>query len=102
MSVTAFRFRLYVMGRTSRALNAEQQLRALCDARLGDGYEIEIVDVAEQPDRADEDRIVATPTLDRLQPPPRVRVIGDLTSRERLSAVLELPSGDGAQGEGPT
>lgn len=102
MPLTDFRFRLYVMGRTSRARNAEQQLRALCDAQLGDRYEIEVVDVTEQPDRADEDRIVATPTLDRLEPPPRVRVIGDLASRDRLSAVLELPSGDAAQREGRT
>jgi circadian clock protein KaiB len=96
--VTDFRLRLYVVGGTSRARNAEQQLRALCASRPG-RYEIEVVDLAQAPDLADAERIVATPTLDRLEPLPRLRVIGDLGSPERLSTVLDLPSQDARRQE---
>jgi circadian clock protein KaiB len=89
--MTGHVFRLYVLGRTSRARNAEQQLRDLCARRIRSRYEIEVVDLIETPALADAERIVATPTLERIQPPPRVRVIGDLGSSERLSAVLDLP-----------
>ena len=89
--MTTFRFRLFVLGRTSRSRHAEEQLRALCAATLGDRFEIEVIDVSEQPHRADAERIVATPTLDRIEPTPRMRVIGDLASRERLTALLDLP-----------
>ena len=89
--MTSFRFRLYLMGGTSRSRNAEEQLRALCSATLGDRFEIEIIDVSKQPDRANAERIVATPTLDRIEPTPRIRVIGDLASRDQLIAALDLP-----------
>lgn len=89
--MSTFRFRLYVMGRTSRASLAEEQLRALCQGRLPDRFEVEVVDVAERPDLAEAERIVATPTLDRISPEPRLRVVGDLGSRDRLALVLDLP-----------
>lgn len=89
--MTAFKFRLYVMAGTLRSRNAEQQLRALCESRLSGRFEIDVVDVAARPDRADAERIVATPTVDRIEPAPRVRVIGDLTSPEQLAAVFDLP-----------
>jgi circadian clock protein KaiB len=99
--VTGYRFRLYVLGRTSRARNAEQQLRDLCARRVRGPCLIEVFDLTETPGLADDERIVATPTLDRFEPPPRVRVIGDLGSSERLSAVLDLPPEDSSLGEDP-
>lgn len=86
-----FRFQLYVMGQTSRSRNAERQLRALCDSRTEGRYEIEVIDLAEHPELAEDRRIVATPTLDRIEPLPRIRVIGDLGPPERLMSVLDLP-----------
>jgi circadian clock protein KaiB len=97
--MTGYRFRLYVLGPTSRSRNAEQQLRALCAQRVRGPCAIEVVDLTEAPELADTERIVATPTLDRVEPPPRVRVVGDLGSSERLSAVLDLPPEYGPQGE---
>ena len=85
-----YRFRLYVLGESNRSMQAIDQLRALCTARLGTKVEIDVVDVHAHPDRADDARIVATPTLDRLEPGPLVRVIGDLSSEE-LASVLGLP-----------
>ncbi len=96
-----FRFQLYVMGQTSRSRNAERQLRALCDSRTEGRYEIEVLDVAEHPELAEERRIVATPTLDRIQPLPRIRVIGDLGPPERLVSVLDLPQEQGTKESDP-
>jgi circadian clock protein KaiB len=91
-ALSLYRFRLYVMGQTARSQAAEEQLRALCRERLGDRWRVDVVDVRGRPDVADAARIVATPTLDRLEPEPFTRVIGDLSSTERLAAALDLPA----------
>ena len=88
--MTSFRFRLYVLGETARAHNAVEQLRTLCDSRSNVTCDIEVVDLQTHPEVADEARIVATPTLDRVEPPPVIRVIGDLSS-DQLALALELP-----------
>lgn len=87
-----YSFVLFITGMTSGAVSAATNLRALCDERVGSGqYGLEIVDVLDQPDRADEDRVIATPTVLRLSPFPRLRVVGDLTDVERLAIALDLP-----------
>jgi len=88
--MTGYRFRLYVLGGTDRTHRAMEQLGGLCRQRLGDDWDLEVVDVQARPEVADEARIVATPTLDRLTPAPPVRVVGDLSS-DLLVAALELP-----------
>jgi circadian clock protein KaiB len=88
--MTDFSFRLYVAGRTVRSRAAEANLRLLCSARL-DRHTIEIIDVTERPDRAEEARILATPTVVRLAPQPCLRVVGDLSDHDRAAAVLGLP-----------
>jgi circadian clock protein KaiB len=97
--VTVHRFRLYVLGETVRSGQALQQLRALCTARGCTPCDIEVVDVCAHPELADDARIVATPTLDRIEPPPLVRVIGDLSS-DQLAMVLELPPHPSTEPEG--
>ena len=90
--MTTYRFRLYVMGETARSRAAIEQLRALCRERLDDDWQVDVVDLQGRPDLADSARIVATPTLDRLEPEPRTRVIGDLSAMDHVAAVLDLPA----------
>lgn len=90
--MTRYAFRLYVQGQTVRSRAAVEQLERLCRACLGTAWEVEVVDVEQHPDRAEQARIVATPTLDRIAPEPMTRVIGDLSSAERLAAALGLPA----------
>lgn len=98
--VPSFSFRLYVTGRTLLSREAETNLRALCKGRLAGSYEIEIVDVLERPDVAEEEQIMATPTIVRLSPSPRVRVIGDLSDQEQAAHAFGLPDlSDTRQGE---
>ncbi len=82
--------KLYITGQTPRSERAVANLRRICDERLGEGYQLTIVDVLERPELAEQDRILATPTLVRQLPPPVRRIIGDLSDVEKVVAGLNL------------
>jgi circadian clock protein KaiB len=84
--------RLYVVGNTRHSSRAIKNLKTMCEIRLKDRYDLTIVDLYEQPERAEEDQIVAVPTLVRYWPPPVRRTIGDLSKIDRVLAALDLPS----------
>lgn len=88
--MTDYLFRLYVAGRTARSQTAVSNLRLLCEFHLPSRYEIEVIDAIERPDLAEEARILATPTVVRLEPAPQLRVIGDLSDHCRAADVLGL------------
>ncbi|MEW2400953.1 circadian clock KaiB family protein [Streptomyces sp. NPDC046862] len=89
--MTAYSFRLYVTGRTSRSLAVESNLRRLCRSHVDGDYEIDVIDTVESPGRAAEDHVMATPTVIRLEPPPQLRVIGDLSDLDRAALYLGFP-----------
>lgn len=89
--MTTYAFRLYVAGGTARSEAAESNLRFLCESRLQGDYEIDVVDTMGQPELAERERIIATPTVVRLAPSPELRVIGDLSDHDRAAAYLGLP-----------
>lgn len=92
--------KLYVTGRTPRAERAIENLRRLCKDELEGCYEVEIIDVLEHPQLAEDDRILATPTLIKQLPPPLRRVIGDLSNSEKVLLGLDVRRRDQrAQGE---
>ena len=82
--------RLFVTGKSTRSDRALAQLRALCERDLAGAYRIEVVDVLEHPQLAEEERILATPTVVRQLPPPMRRVIGDLADQEKVIFGLDL------------
>jgi circadian clock protein KaiB len=86
----AWCFRLYVAGQSPKSLRALANLKELCEAHLAGHYEIEIVDLVENPTLAKSDDILAVPTLVRRLPEPLLRVIGDLSDTERVLANLRL------------
>jgi circadian clock protein KaiB len=81
---------LFVTGMTPRSTRAIRAVRELCEARLKDRFELEIVDVYQQPQLIAGEQIVATPTLIKYQPAPLRRIIGDMTDRQRLCFGLGL------------
>lgn len=89
--MTGYSFRLFVAGESERSSAAETNLRALAGKRLPGGYELEVVDVVARPGLAEEQRILATPTVVRLLPLPQLRVIGDLSDPPRVASALGLP-----------
>jgi len=82
--------KLYITGQTPRAERAIANLYRLCERELEGRYEIEIIDVLEHPHLAEQDRILATPTLVRCLPPPARRIIGDLSVSEKVMLGLDL------------
>jgi circadian clock protein KaiB len=85
--------RLYVAGKTPRCEAAESNLRKVCEEYLAGRYNIEIVDLLENPTLAQGDQILAVPTLVRKLPMPVRRIIGDLSNTERVLVGLDLRPG---------
>jgi circadian clock protein KaiB len=83
--------RLYVSADTSRSQEAIRNLEAIRDAALEGGTQIEVVDVNAEPQRAVEDRILATPTLCKLAPGPTRKVVGDLSDHAAALSKLGIP-----------
>ena len=82
--------KLYVSGSSPRAQAAIANLRRICEDDLAGRYTLEIVDVLENPDAAEKDKILATPTLVKSLPPPLRRVIGDLSDKDKVLLGLEV------------
>ncbi len=82
--------RLFVTGMTPRSTRAIRAVRLLCEQRLKDRFELEIVDVYQQPHLIRDEQVVATPTLIKYEPAPLRRIIGDMTDTHRLCLGLGL------------
>jgi circadian clock protein KaiB len=82
--------RLYVAGQSAKSLRAFANLKDLCEEHLAGRYEIEIIDLIDNPSLAGGDDILAVPTLVRRLPPPLRRVIGDLSDVERVLVGLRV------------
>jgi circadian clock protein KaiB len=85
-----FKFRLYVAADTHNSAQAVANLKALCQAHLADRYEIEIVDVFREPQRALAEGVRMTPTLIKLTPSPVRRIVGTLGQTQRVLETLGL------------
>jgi circadian clock protein KaiB len=82
--------RLYIAGKSPNSTRALSNLRTICRECLAEGsWQVEVVDVFEDPLRAVEDGVLVTPTLVKLTPPV-VRIIGDLSRREIVLDALDL------------
>jgi circadian clock protein KaiB len=86
----AWNLRLYVAGQSPKSLKAFANLKTFCEKHLAGRYEIEVIDLVEDPSKARSDDIVAIPTLVRRLPPPQCKIIGDLSDTERVKAGLSL------------
>ncbi len=93
--------KLYITGQTPRSERAVRNLQQICERELAGRYEIQIIDVLERPQLAEDERIMATPTLIKELPLPLRRIIGDLSDKEKvlLGLDLTLPSTSDAPGE---
>ncbi|MBN1935854.1 MAG: circadian clock KaiB family protein [Anaerolineae bacterium] len=82
--------KLYVVGQTIRSRQAVASMRRICREKLGEQCECIIIDVLEQPELAEADKIIATPTLIKVSPPPVRRLLGDLSNLDRVIEALGL------------
>ena len=82
--------RLYVTGMTSRSARAVKNLQAICDEYLAGRYDLEVIDIYQQPVLTKGEQIIAAPTLVKKLPLPMRRIIGDMSNRDRV--LLGLPT----------
>ena len=82
--------KLYVAGNTPNSMRALKTLRNILDSEFRGVYALKVIDVLKNPQLAEEDKILATPTLAKILPPPVRRIIGDLSDRERVLIGLDL------------
>ena len=82
--------RLYVAGKTPKALTAFTNLKKICEEQLNGKYSIEVIDLLINPQLGVEDQILALPTLVRKLPVPVRKIIGDLSNTERVLIGLDL------------
>jgi len=82
--------RLYIAGQTPKSMVALANLRRICEQHMDGRYTIEIIDLMANPRLAQQDQIVAIPTLVRELPSPLKRIIGDLSNTERVLVGLDV------------
>ncbi|MHC1792089.1 circadian clock KaiB family protein [Solidesulfovibrio sp.] len=85
-----WRLRLYVAGQTPKSLEAFANLKKVCEDHLMGRFEIEVIDLVENPKLASEDQIVAVPTLLRKLPEPIKKIIGTLADTEKVLMGLNI------------
>jgi circadian clock protein KaiB len=84
--------KLYVTGDTPRSDRAISNLKALCEENFPKEYKIIIINVLKQPDIAEKEKIIVTPTLIKESPLPEVRIIGDLSDIKTVLMGLGISS----------
>lgn len=87
-----FILRLYVAGLTPRSQEALRAITAVCEEHLPGRYDLEVIDIYQQPSLAKGDQIIAVPTLIRKLPLPLRKVIGNMVDLEKILIGLDLRS----------
>jgi circadian clock protein KaiB len=82
--------RLYVTGMTPKSTRAVTNVRTLCEQYLRGAYELEVIDIYQQPKLAAGEQIIATPTLIKQLPLPLRKLIGDISDTERFLVGIDL------------
>jgi circadian clock protein KaiB len=82
--------RLYVSGSTSKSALAVENIKRICEQHLKNRYDLEVIDVYQQPNLAREEQIIAVPTLIKRFPPPVRRLIGDLSNLKKVLFSLDV------------
>jgi circadian clock protein KaiB len=89
-SAERYILRLYVAGMTSRSARAVENVRAFCEKHLEGRYDLQVVDVYQQPALARSEQLIAAPTLIKKLPLPLRRLIGDMSNEDRVLVGLDL------------
>lgn len=91
---TKYVLRLYVSGSTLRSARAVENIKRVCEQHLKNRYDLEVIDVYQQANLVGDDQIVTVPTLIIRLPPPRRRVMGDLSNQQNVLLGLGLRKGE--------
>ncbi|HEX9172437.1 MAG TPA: circadian clock KaiB family protein [Telluria sp.] len=86
--------RLYVAGQTPRSLRAVANIHKICADQLGGRYRLEVIDLYQQPQLAQDEQIIALPALIRRLPAPPRMVVGDMSNTDQVLVGLDLQPGE--------
>jgi len=86
-----YQLRLYITEKTEKSKKAIEKLEEMLEEKL-DNYSLEVVDIMENPELAEEEKILATPMLEKKLPPPVRRIVGELSNQEKVLLGLDLVS----------
>lgn len=86
--------RLYVAGTTSRSVRAVANIKEICESSLKNRYDLEVIDIYQQPVLVKGEQIIAAPTLVKKLPLPLRKFIGDMSDTERILVGLDLRAKD--------
>jgi circadian clock protein KaiB len=89
-SGSRYALRLYITGQTPRSLQSVENLRALCDKYIPNKFDLEVVDIYQQPAMAAAGQIIAAPTLIKSMPLPLRRLVGDFSDQNRVILGLDI------------
>ncbi len=85
-----YQLRLYVAGTGTQSMRAITNIKRIVEQYLENNYDLEVIDLYQQPERANLDQIIAIPTLVREKPLPTRRIIGDLADSSQVCASLDI------------
>jgi len=85
-----YRLKLYIAGLSPKSAVAIANLNKICEEHLPGRYHLDVIDLYQQPQRAEGEQIIAIPTLIKQRPPPLRRIIGDLSNTERVLVGLDI------------
>jgi len=88
--ITRYALRLYITGQTPRSRRSVENLRALCDKYIPGQFDLEVVDIYQQPAMAAAGQIIAAPTLIKSMPLPLRRLVGDFSDQNRVILGLDI------------
>lgn len=86
----SYLLRLYITGTTPRSIRAVENVKRICEEHLKGRYELEVIDVYQQPALAEGEQIIAAPTLVKKLPHPLRKLIGDMSNTEKVLLGLDL------------
>lgn len=90
MSDERYVLKLYVAGMTARSTRAVENVRAFCEKHLEGRYDLQVIDIYQQPALARTEQLIAAPTLIKKLPAPLRRLIGDMSNEDRILVGLDL------------
>lgn len=82
---------LYITGASPNSIRAVENIKVLCEKYLANTYELEVIDIHQQPKRAQEEDIIALPLLIKKAPGKERRLIGDMSNTNKVLRGLGLP-----------
>jgi circadian clock protein KaiB len=82
--------RLYIAGTTSKSVRAVANIKEICNKNLANRFDLEVIDIYQQPALAKEVQVIAAPTLVKQSPLPSRKFVGDMSNTDRILVGLEI------------